>query len=249
MPVLRGRGQVVVARSVDSDFPQQLSVIVPVLNDEAALRVMAEDLLMLKRRGHQIIIVDGGSIDGSIEVALSISNEVIRHHKGRATQMNRGAQQARHKILWFLHADSRVPEFADRAILAACLKTSDLSWGRCNIRIQNEAIIFRIISFMMNLRSCWTGVVTGDQAIFVSRSLFEQCGGYPEIALMEDIGISKKLRKRTHPLCLKVRVTTSARRWEQNGVFRTVIKMWMIRFLYFIGINPDRLHHWYYAEN
>ncbi|MCB1757320.1 MAG: TIGR04283 family arsenosugar biosynthesis glycosyltransferase [Gammaproteobacteria bacterium] len=230
-------------------MPSRISIIIPVLNDAEALSSLAVDLQALKARGHQIIIVDGGSRDASVETARSITDDVICGEAGRALQMNVGAAVARHDLFWFIHADSRLPACADRLIIDTACRHLATLWGRFDIQFRNSSLIFRLIAMFMNLRSRITGIATGDQAIFVSRTLFESCGGFPVIPLMEDVAISKLLKKKRKPVCCGQKITASSRRWESNGVFRTIVLMWWLRLAYFFGLRPEILHRWYYAKH
>jgi rSAM/selenodomain-associated transferase 2 len=215
----------------------------PVLNEEHRL---SESLLALqpyRHYGHELIVVDGGSEDHSLSIARQYSDAAMVAPKGRARQMNRGAREASGDVLLFLHADTVLPVEAMRSL-------SDLTdvknvWGRFDVRLSGSSWQFRVIEKLMNLRSRLTGVVTGDQSVFISRELFEAVGGFPEIDLMEDIAISKQLKKISKPVCLSETVTTSSRRWESNGVISTILLMWTLRLFYFLGISPDRLNRMY----
>jgi rSAM/selenodomain-associated transferase 2 len=186
-----------------------------------------------------VIVVDGGSGDATFDLAKPLSDKAIRAPRGRAAQMNAGAKAASGDMLLFLHADTRLPEHADAALVEA-LAGSDKRWGRFDVRIDGGAPL-GIVAAMMNLRSRVTGIATGDQAIFVTRALFDRAGGFPEIALMEDVALSKRLRRDSRPLCLRARVTTSDRRWQTHGVLRTIVLMWRLRLAYYFGAEPASL--------
>jgi rSAM/selenodomain-associated transferase 2 len=160
--------------------------------------------------------------------------------RGRASQMNAGAALARGDILVFLHADTRLPADASQLILGA-LARSGCAWGRFDVRIEGAHPLFPVIAFFMNARSRLTGIATGDQAMFVSRGVFAAVGGFPNIALMEDITLARNLKRVSRPLCLRARVTTSGRRWEERGVVRTILLMWRLRLAYFFGAKPESL--------
>jgi len=182
-----------------------------------------------------VIVVDGGSADGTPELARALCDQLVRSEKGRARQMNAGARLARGDALLFLHADTRLPPGADRIVLAALERAS---WGRFDVRIEGRHPLLGVVARAMNLRSRLSGIATGDQAIFVRRDAF---AGFPEIALMEDIAFSRAMKRRGRPACLREQVLTSRRRWEQAGVLRTVALMWRLRLLYSLGVSPERL--------
>ena len=194
-----------------------------------------EALAPLRARGHQVIVADGGSGDGTRELAAPLADCVILAPRGRAAQMNAGAAAANGDALLFLHADTRLPADADALILRALEK---VLWGRFDVRIDAVHPLLRVVAFAMNLRSRLTGIATGDQAIFVRREAFR---GFPVIALMEDIAFSKAMKRRSRPACLREKAVTSGRRWERNGVLRTILLMWRLRLAYFLGASPDEL--------
>ena len=192
-------------------------------------------LAPLRARGHEVIVVDGGSDDGTRELAARGADRVLQAPSGRATQMNAGAALANGQALLFLHADTRLPANADDVILRG-LKTRQ--WGRFDVAIEGRSALLPVIGFFMNARSRLSGIATGDQAIFVRRGEFP---GFPDIPLMEDIAFSTTMKRRGPPACLRERVTTSGRRWERHGVVPTVLLMWRLRFAYFCGAAPDEL--------
>jgi rSAM/selenodomain-associated transferase 2 len=214
---------------------ERLSVVVPALNEAPGIAACLSALAPLRARGHEVIVVDGGSRDATVQVASPFADKVISSERGRARQLNAGARDARGDALVFLHADTRVPEQADVMVLAA-LKNH--LWGRFDVRIEGRHALLSVIAGAMNLRSRLTGIATGDQAIFVRRADFS---GFPEIELMEDIAFSAAMKRRGPPACLRDRVVTSGRRWEERGVVRTVALMWRLRLLYALGVAPQRL--------
>ena len=185
-------------------------------------------------------MVDGGSSDGTAERAAPHADSVFSARRGRASQMNAGAARARDEILLFLHADTLLPESAD-ALIVEGLKRSRRGWGRFDVAISGSHPLLRLVAWLMNARSRLTGIATGDQAIFATRSLFTAAGGYPEIALMEDIALCKRLKRYGRPLCLRHRLTASGRRWEKHGVMRTIVLMWRLRLAYWLGADPGKL--------
>jgi rSAM/selenodomain-associated transferase 2 len=219
-----------------------LSVVIPVLDEAAGIEASLRALAPLRQRGAEIVVVDGGSSDGTPVLARALADRVIEAPRGRASQMNAGAAVAGGGVLLFLHADTRLPDSADRLILDG-LTEAGLVWGRFAVRFNGGRLA--LIAFMMNWRSRLTGIATGDQAIFVTRTAFDEAGGFPRIALMEDVALSARLKRLGNPLCLRAKVTTSPRRWEQHGVFRTALLMWKLRLAYFFGADPIHLAETY----
>lgn len=224
----------------------RLSIVIPALNEAANIHTALQRLQALRRRGHEIILVDGGSVDRTAALAAPLADRVLSAPRGRSLQMNRGAAAAGGDVLLFLHADTDLPADCDQLIADALAGTE--GWGRFDVRLSGRSLIFKLISVCMNLRSRLTGIATGDQAIFVSRELFERAGAFPPIALMEDIALSRRLRAHGRPHCLTARVVTSSRRWEQHGVIRTILKMWWLRLRYSLGADPDKLAASYYQD-
>ena len=217
----------------------QLSIIVPALNEAACIRDTLARLQALRAQGHEVILVDGGSCDETIDLAQPLVDKLLRAPTGRARQMNVGARAAAGQVLWFLHADTRVPEDAAQRILEASQRAD--SWGRFDVRLSGNRFLLRIIERFMNWRSRLTGIATGDQGVFVRRELFETVGGFAELPLMEDIDLSRRLKRVKWPVCLRARLTSSSRRWERMGILRTVGLMWYLRLAYFLGVSPARL--------
>ena len=219
----------------------RLSIIIPAMDDAECLASTLPALAGLRRAGHEIIVVDGGSRDDTRRRARCFADRVLVAGRGRARQMNAGAA-AKGDVLLFLHADSLLPGDTEAAIAHALTVSC---WGRFDVRLWGREWSFRVIEALMNLRSRMTGIATGDQAIFVEREAFALVGGYPEIPLMEDVAISRLLKAVARPACLRQRVVTSARRWRANGVARTVILMWRLRLAFALGADPRRLAHRY----
>ncbi len=225
----------------------RIAIILPVLNEEAQIAAHLKTLQAWRGPDCELIIADGGSADQTVALAQPLADRVIVAPKGRAAQMNAGAAVAQSEILWFLHADSLPPAEAITLIQAA-LTDPNRHWGRFDVRLSGAHPVLRMVETLMNLRSRLTGIATGDQGIFVRRKRFEQVGGYPPIALMEDIALSRLLQRRSPPVCLRPRLITSSRRWERDGVFRTILLMWRLRLAYFLGANPDQLARIYYRR-
>lgn len=226
-----------------ADLFVKLSIIIPVLNEEKNLANTLNQLQAFRCSGHEIIVVDGGSADNSLMLAHDGADTVIVSKAGRALQMNSGASAASGDVLLFLHADTVLPENAAQMIFS--FNHGINFWGRFDVRLSSNKMIFRLIEWMMNLRSRLTAIATGDQAIFIERILFEKVGGFPEIDLMEDVALSQQLKKLSRPACLKQKVVTSSRRWETKGVVATVLLMWKLRLYYFLGVSPDKLSQLY----
>lgn len=221
----------------------EISIIIPVLNEAGGIAAALEALSDYRARGCEIVVVDGGSTDNTADLARPLADHVIAAPRGRASQMNAGATIAGGDILLFLHADTQLPQNADRLVTDAL--ASGRAWGRFDIDIEGAHILLPLIGELMNLRSLITGIATGDQAIFVRRDAFDRIGGFPDIALMEDIAISERLKRISRPACLRARVTTSGRRWEKNGVVKTILTMWRLRLMYFLGASPRKLARQY----
>ena len=229
------------ARSpVSPEKVERISVIIPVLNEATTIPHLLAALDTARKRGAEVIVVDGGSSDETIAVATPLADRVLKGPRGRAVQMNAGAAIAQGSILWFVHADCSPPVHGGDAILCA-FENSSRVWGRFDVRIAPRSVMLAIVAASMNWRSRLTGIATGDQAIFVRRAAFDTVGGFPPIALMEDIALSKSLKHISAPACLKDQVETSARRWQANGIFRTILLMWRIRLAYFLGADPASL--------
>ena len=217
-----------------------LSIIIPALNEAAHITATLENLQPLRRRGAEVIVADGGSTDATVSLAQNTADRVIAAERGRARQMNAGAAVAQGEILCFLHADTRLPENADGLMIGG-LSRSRRSWGRFDVNIAGRHPMLKVIATMMNWRSRLTGIATGDQALFITRSLFEAAGHFPDIPLMEDIALSRQLKVYSRPLCIAHRLTTSGRRWEEQGLWRTVLLMWRLRLAYWLGADPREL--------
>lgn len=223
----------------------RVTIIVPILNEAARLPTLAAELNALQPTPERVIVVDGGSQDGSVVLARALGFEVVQSARGRATQMNAGADHAEKNHpaqtdwLLFLHADTRL---ATDAIAQLHTLPADAQWGRFDVRLNAAQPIYRVIERMINLRSRLSKIATGDQVIFIRAALFHQLGGYREQPLMEDVELCKQLKSlKIHPVCLRSTVLTSARRWQQYGVWRTIGLMWQLRFLYWCGVSPERL--------
>ncbi|MDB5922930.1 MAG: glycosyl transferase [Betaproteobacteria bacterium] len=227
--------------------PVRLSVIIPCLDEAAEIAATLEALRPMRGRGAEVIVVDGGSSDNTVAVAHSHADLVTIAERGRARQMNAGAAAARGDVLFFLHADSQVPERADQLILDS-LSANHRNWGRFDVSIRGDHPLFGAIAATMNARSRWTGIATGDQGLFVTRKMFEQLGGFPDIALMEDVALTTALKRLSAPVCLHQRVSTSGRRWQKHGLLRTILLMWRLRLAYWLGADPNVLASRYVAH-
>lgn len=224
-----------------------LSIVVPVLNEAAEIEAALHALAPFRARGCEVVVVDGGSADNTSALAAPLADRVTTASRGRASQMNAGAAAAKGDVLLFLHVDTRLPDNAD-ILVRETLARSRRVWGRFDVRFTRGAL--SLIAWTMNLRSRLTGIATGDQAMFVKRDAFARPGGFPAIALMEDIALSAQLKRFSRPICLAARVTTSPRRWQKHGTVRTVLLMWRLRLAYLFGARPDALARAYsYGRN
>jgi rSAM/selenodomain-associated transferase 2 len=218
---------------------KKISVIIPTLNEAESISACLACLQSVREQGHEVVVVDADSDDATVSLSENKADLILSSPRGRARQLNLGASKASGVILLFLHADTLLP--VNTISVLNELTGTDQFWGRFDVRLSGTNVLFRVIEYFMNTRSRLSGIATGDQAIFVSRQLFEKIGGYPDIDLMEDISLSSSLKKVCRPLCLKEKVQSSSRRWEKNGIIKTVLKMWSLRFRFAIGVSPDRL--------
>ncbi|SNT08801.1 TIGR04283 family arsenosugar biosynthesis glycosyltransferase [Pseudomonas segetis] len=216
-----------------------LSVIIPARNEAQALPLLLRDLSALHAAGAEIILVDGASEDATCEVARPFVDQLLSSKPGRAQQMNAGAAAAHGDYLWFVHADTRVDPGSIQSLLDTLLEQP--IWGRFDVRLSGPGLLLRLIGAMINLRSRVSAIATGDQAIFVARKTFESLNGYADIALMEDVELSTRLKVLARPRCLRPALLTSSRRWEHNGILRTVVLMWRLRLAYYLGVSPESL--------
>ena len=219
---------------------ERVSIVIPVLNEAAGIARALGALQVLRAQGHEIIIADGGSTDSTLVLAAPLADLIVNAPRGRAAQMNAGAAGASGDVLLFLHADTQLPADAAKGIVDG-LKRSGMGWGRFDVTIKGSSKWFFLIAGMMNLRSRLTGVCTGDQAIFVRADVFRDVGGFPPLPLMEDIAFCAAMKKHGSLLALRECVTTSGRRWDQQGVLRTIALMWCLRLAYYCGADPDAL--------
>ena len=217
---------------------EALAIVVPMLDEAATLPALLVHLAGWRARGCEVVLVDGGSRDDSVAMARAAGFRVLVAERGRARQMNAGAQACGRALLLFLHADTRLPEAADAMVCAALAVQA---WGRFDVHIDGRPRMLRVVAALMNLRARLSGIATGDQAIFVRRDVFEAVGGFPDQPLMEDIELSCRLLRVSRPACLRARVRTSGRRWEQRGVWRTIALMWRLRWAYWRGVPAERL--------
>jgi rSAM/selenodomain-associated transferase 2 len=220
----------------------RLTIVLPVLNEAAIIVAALQALAPLRCRGAEIIVADGYSRDGTAQLAKPFADRVITVRRGRGAAMNAGAALGTGETLVFLHADTALPDGADRLIDAAL---SRRAWGRFDLRIAGRHPLLAVVAHMINWRSRLTGIATGDQAIFVTREAFEAAGGFPDLPLMEDIAISRRLKRLCRPFCIATPAVTSGRRWERNGVVRTILLMWRLRLSYYLGVEPALLARLY----
>ena len=222
----------------------QLSIIVPVLNEvdcleQSLTRLFAQPWVIANC---EVIVCDGGSEDGSLQIARRYPCRVENSAAGRALQMNRGASVARARQLLFLHADTELPSDLCEELRA------EAHWGFFRLRLNNDAAVYRVIESAINLRSRITSVAGGDQVLYFSRDFFQRLGTFSEIPLMEDIAICKAARQLARPRIIVSAVSSSSRRWQDNGVIKTILLMWTLRLAYWFGISPARLQRIYYPQ-
>lgn len=225
---------------------RMISIIVPTLNEARNITDTLQPLQRLRWAGHELVVADGGSVDRTRELARPLADRVTLVARGRARQMNAAAVACTGELLWFLHADTQASFGAVDQLLAAVAAGAE--WGWFDVRLSGHGRSLRLVEWSMNRRSRLTRIATGDQGIFVSRRLFQAVGGFPDIPLMEDVALSKALKQRARPHCLSGPLTTSSRRWEEFGVWRTVLLMWRLRLAYWLGADPAELHRRYYGR-
>jgi rSAM/selenodomain-associated transferase 2 len=217
-----------------------LSIIVPVLDEAARIGAALAALAPFRARGAEVIVADGGSRDRTVKIAGPLADRVIAAPRGRGAQMNQGAAAAQGDVLLFLHADTMLPPQADVLILNG-LQDATRQWGRFDVRIEGRSPLLAVVSGFMNWRSRVTGIATGDQAMFVTRAAFDRAGRFPDIPLMEDVALSKRLKRVSRPLCLAARVIVSGRRFDERGAVQMILLMWRLRLEYWIGVPPAAL--------
>ena len=253
MAVPRGRAAVAAVRCPDarcriSSKRMHLSIIIPCLNEQDHIVSSLTRVQTLRRSAvAEVIVVDGGSCDNTVQLAKPLVDRLIHSTPGRALQMNRGAAEACGDWLLFLHADTLVPDHFE-SLWQRQVASSDRVWGRFDLRLSGTAWPLRVVESLINLRSRISGIATGDQGIFIRAGLFRRLGGFAAIPLMEDVELSKRLKREGRPLCIASQLVTSSRHWEQCGILKTVLLMWKLRFLYFAGVSPQRLAAQYYRR-
>ncbi len=216
-----------------------ISVIVPAYNEAVVISGLLETLAPLRQRGHEVIVVDGASDDATVATATPWADVVLAAPRGRARQMNAGARVAKGDVLWFLHADSNIPQHADALIRAALDRGA--MWGWFDVRLSGAHLGLRVVEWMMNRRARLSRIATGDQGLFVTRALFASLDGFADIDLMEDVELTARLRRQARPVALRVPLVTSSRRWERDGILQTIVFMWWLRLAYAFGAHPSRL--------
>ncbi len=224
-----------------------LSVIIPALNEAEVIQSTLAPLQPMRAHGVEVVLVDGGSDDATVSLARPLTDRVIRSVRGRAQQMQAGVVASSGCVLWFLHADTSIPDNADQLISDA-LEGGQSHWGRFDITLTGNHVLLQAVAWLMNRRSRLTGIATGDQGIFVRRDLYDCVGGFPLIPLMEDIALSRALKQHSRPARIKQKIESSPRRWHKHGVIRTILSMWGLRLAYFLGVSPEQLAKYYVAN-
>ena len=225
----------------------RLSIIIPTLNEADTISENLKALQALRLDDHEVIVADGGSTDDTVALSRGATDRAINAAKGRALQMNAGAQIARGDVFVFLHADTRLPTEVEH-LIATAVVGERRRWGFFKVKLSGSHKLLRLIALLMNVRSTLTGIATGDQTLFVCRDLFESVGGFPQLPLMEDIAMTKRLKRCARPAVIRDYVLTSSRYWEQHGILRSVLRMWSLRLAYFIGVDPNILVKRYYGH-
>jgi len=215
-----------------------ISIIIPILNEGAILLSTLHSFQWMREQGAELILVDGGSNYLPEAQLAPLCDRLLVTRAGRAQQMNHGARAAKSDRLWFLHLDSRLPK---NAVALVHVHAAEGGWGRFDIKLSGSQRMLRVVEMMINLRSRATAIATGDQGIFISQTLYERVGGFPNIALMEDVAICSRLKRIARPANLTERLETSSRRWERNGIVKTILLMWWLRLLFSLGVDPARL--------
>lgn len=221
-----------------------ISMIVPALNEAGTIEATLRQLQDSRNRGHEVIVVDGGSSDASVQLARPLTDRVLHAPAGRASQLQAGADMAHGDLFWFLHADTRIPTHAVDAIVNA-LSSGSHQWGYFEVQFPERTGLLGLVAWMMNRRSRMTRIATGDQGVFVTRELFSRIAGYRPIPLMEDITLSRCLKRHSKPACIDMKLTTSSRRWRRHGILRTILLMWSLRLAYCLGVSPTTLAKYY----
>lgn len=222
------------------------SAVIPTLDEASHIGRTLGALAPFRNQGLEIVICDGGSRDGTPEIARPLVDRVINSPPGRARQMNAGACWSRGDVIWFLHGDTVSPGDALVHLQRAVSHGAD--WGWFDVHLSGDFASLRVIERCMNLRARLSGVATGDQGLYVRRSVFRAVGGFPDIPLMEDIAFSKRLRYSWPRKVISAPLLTSSRRWERDGVLRTILLMWRLRLAYCLGADPGRLRDAYYRK-
>ena len=225
----------------------ELSIVIPTLNEYLYITNHQAYFKSLIKQGHEIIIVDGGSVDGTVESVQKIGCKCLSTKASRGYQLHAGACASTHNVLVFLHADTLLPPTVEE-IINTSLSNSNSSWGRFNVTFSKNNFIFKILAWFMNKRSCLTGIVTGDHTLFIKRDTYFNCGGFSDIPIMEDIEISRRLKKHSDPICLSNSVITSSRKWEKQGIAKTILMMWALRAKFYFGVSAEKIVEQYYSQ-
>lgn len=229
-----------------------ISIVIPTLNESNYLADTLQSIFDAVSNPIEIIVVDGGSVDNTVEIAMKFGVQVVLCGNGRSYQMNAGATVATGDVLVFLHGDTLVPTGFDRWVekwsnlsKSSLLKEEQSIAGAFNLKINSDRLGLRWVEWGVKVRSKFFNLPYGDQALFLKASTFHELGGFPELPIMEDFVFVRSLSKRGKITIVPASVTTSARRWEQQGIFKTTIINQIMILGYYLGISPDRLKQWY----
>lgn len=225
-----------------ADGQPLVSILIPTFDEEGELPGVLDHVASLPGRWEEIV-ADGGSRDGTVEIARARQVAVVQRGSSRAVQLNAAAAEAHGEVLLFLHADSRLPAGAHESI-AAALGAPGLAGGNFALRFEGDDLFARALTAAYALQRR-LGFYYGDSSIWVRREVFEALGGFRELPIMDDYDFVRRLERTHRTACLPGPARTSPRRWRALGVPRTLLSWWAIRLLFVVGVSPERLARLY----